>query len=103
MVVWFLCINLCTAQEMKAKKHDNPVWMQVSFIKFKPGMKSQAVKIIDEYFTNADQNAGITKPFVLDFNTGEYYVVAWEMGEEGISTLDYELTPDDAKWLNEMG
>ena len=41
---------------------------------------------------------------MLDFNSGEYdYIVAWEMGEEGISTLDYELTPDDAKWLNEMG
>ncbi len=103
-VLCFLCVNLCSAQDMKAKKHDNPVWMYVTFVKFKPGMKTPAVKMVDDYFVKADKNAGIKAPIVYDFNTGEYdYIVAWEMGEEGISTLDYELTPDDAKWFTEMG
>ncbi|MCG9973374.1 hypothetical protein [Christiangramia crocea] len=90
------------AQEMSAKKYDNPNWVQMVYIKFKPMKKDPAMGIIQEYFAKADQNAGIEAPTVYHFATGDYdMLVVWEM-EEGIETLNYEMTPNDAKWMNEM-
>lgn len=91
------------AQEMQAKKLENPNWVSVNFIKFKPGQKSKAEKIIEDYFAKADQNAGIDAPTVFKFSTGGYdYIVVWEL-DMGLDTFNYEVTPEDAKWYVEMG
>ncbi|TBW30226.1 hypothetical protein [Gramella sp. KN1008] len=95
-------MHLMNAQEMTAKKYDNPNWVQMVYIKFKPMKKDPAMGIIQEYFAQADKNAGIEAPTVYHFVTGDYdMLVVWEM-EEGIETLNYEMTPNDAKWMNEM-
>ncbi|MCM8568859.1 hypothetical protein NE848_05680 [Gramella jeungdoensis] len=98
----FCSIHLVTAQEMTAKKYENPNWVQMVYIKFKPMKKDAAMGIIQEYFAKADKNAGIEEPTVYHFATGDHdMLVVWEM-EEGIETLNYEMTPNDAKWMNEM-
>jgi len=94
--------QILSAQEMKAKKIDNPVWVKMAFIKFEPGKIDKAKKIINDYFAKADKNAGIPGPTAYSMSTGAYdMVVIWEL-EEGIETLNYEISPNDVKWIGEM-
>lgn len=92
----------CFAQEMKAEKYDNPQWVNMAYIKFKPMKKDAAMSVVENYFVKADQEAGIKPPTVFHFVTGEYdMLVIWEM-PEGIETLNYKMTPDDVKWMESM-
>lgn len=89
-------------QQMKAEKYENPEWVSMSYIKFKPMKKDPAMGIIENYFVKADQDAGIKAPTVFHFVTGDYdMLVIWEMAE-GLETLNYKMTPDDAKWMKSM-
>lgn len=96
-------LNL-SAQDMKEKKHENTNWHMVAYVKFNPGEKDAAVKIIEDYFAKADANAGINPPaFAMDMSTGDYdYIIAWKM-TEGVESLNWEISPDDVKWFKEMG
>ncbi len=92
-----------SAQEMKAKKMENPVWVKMAFIKFEPGKMEKANEIIKNYFAKADMNAGISQPTAYRMTTGSYdMIVVWEL-EEGVETLNYEMSPNDVKWMSEMG
>jgi len=94
--------QLLSAQEMKAKKMDNPVWVKMAFIKFEPGKMDKAKKIIKDYFAKADEIAGLPAPTAYSMSTGSYdMVVIWEL-EEGIETLNYEISPNDVKWMGEL-
>ncbi|MDX1545055.1 MAG: hypothetical protein R3214_14025 [Christiangramia sp.] len=98
----FCSIQLVTAQAMKAEKYDNPQWVSMSYIKFKPMKQDAAMEIIENYFAKADQDAGIEAPTVYHFATGRYdMLVVWNM-TEGVETLNYKTTPEDAKWMNSM-
>lgn len=103
LVMLFLNFNL-KAQDMQAKKHENPNWNMITFVKFKPGHKDAAVKIIDDYFVKADQNAGIDPPvIVLNMVTGDYdYIISWKL-KEGVESLNWEMSPDDVNWFEELG
>lgn len=95
-------MQFASAQEMTAKKYENPNWVHMVYIKYKPMKKSPAMSVVEEYFVKADQNAGINPPTVYHFATGKYdMLVVWEM-KEGVETLNYEMTPDDVKWMQEM-
>lgn len=60
------------------------------------------MNIIEEYFAKADENAGIDPPTAYHLVTGKYdMLVIWKM-KEGVETLNYEMTPDDVKWMKEM-
>jgi len=101
-IAFLFSSQFLSAQEMKAKKFDNPVWVRMAFIKFEPGKMDKAKKIIKDYFAKADENAGITKPTAYSMSTGTYdMVVIWEL-EEGLETLNYEMTPNDVKWIGEL-
>lgn len=103
LIVLFINFNL-SAQDMQAKKLENPNWNIITFVKFKPGHKDAAVKIIHDYFVKADQNAGIDPPVIaLDMATGEYdYVISWKL-KEGTDALNWEMSPEDVKWFGELG
>ncbi len=101
-IAFLFSCQLLSAQEMKAKKMDNPVWVKMDFVKFEPGKMDKAKAIIHDYFSKADKNAGITAPTSYSMTTGSYdMVVIWEM-EEGIETLNYEMSPNDVKWIGEL-
>ena len=90
------------SQEMQAEKYENPQWVSVAYIKFKPMKKDAAMNIIQNYFVKADQDAGISPPTAYHFAFGKYdMMVIWEM-KEGVETLNYKMTPDDVKWMKSM-
>ncbi|SDR75966.1 hypothetical protein [Christiangramia echinicola] len=98
----FFMVSSYSFGQVKAEKYDNPQWVSMSYIKFKPMKKEPAMGIIENYFGKADQDAGIDAPTVYHFVNGDYdMLVIWNM-KEGVETLNYKTTPDDAKWMNSM-
>ena len=101
-VAVFLMSSSYSFGQVEAEKYENPQWVSMSYIKFKPMKKEQAMGIIENYFAKADQDAGIEAPTVFHFVNGDYdMLVIWEM-KDGVETLNYKTTPDDAKWMNSM-
>ncbi|MCB7482457.1 hypothetical protein [Christiangramia sediminis] len=102
LLVFLIAGNLSFGQEMKAEKYENPQWVSMASIKFKPMKKDAAMEIIHNYFAKADEDAGIKPPTAFHFVTGKYdMLVIWEM-PEGIETLNYKMTPEDVKWMSSM-
>ncbi|HKJ48996.1 MAG TPA: hypothetical protein VJ973_07895 [Christiangramia sp.] len=102
IAVFLMAGSYSFGQEMKAEKYDNPEWVSIAYIKFKPMKKDPAMSIIENYFAKADQDAGIKAPTAYHLSYGEYdMMVIWEM-EEGVEMLNYKMTPDDVKWMNSM-
>ncbi|GAB2765490.1 hypothetical protein [Salinimicrobium soli] len=88
-----------TAQENEPKKYSNPEWYQVVHVDYKAGKEDAARKIINDYFKKASDKAGTSKPVMeLALNTGDYdYLYIWKL-EEGLQSLDWEISPQGLKW-----
>ncbi|HMB63669.1 MAG TPA: hypothetical protein VKN36_11390 [Eudoraea sp.] len=113
-IVKNLCIGLCLlygvqgilGQEMTAKKYENPQWYNIVHIDYLPGKFNEARTIIADYFIKANEKSGTNGPtMVLELNSGPYDIMAvWHM-EEGIESMNWEMSPDNVKWrkaLNEI-
>ena len=102
VVIFAIASNFSFAQEMKAEKYDNPEWVSIAYIKFKPMKKDAAMSIVENYFAKADEDAGIDAPTTYHFPMGKYdMMVVWDM-KEGIETLNWKMTPEDVKWMKSM-
>ena len=100
--VFLFASSFSFSQEMKAEKYENPKWVSISYIKFKPMKKDPAMGIINNYFAKADEDAGIDPPVAYNFPMGKYdMMVIWDM-EDGIETLNWKTTPGDVKWMTSM-
>jgi hypothetical protein len=83
-------------------KRSNVTWHYMVNLEFMPGKYEDAVKIIQEQFIPAGLEAG-TEP-------GQYFMCAtgeWDMTlifalPHGPSELEWEISPDDARWMNAM-
>jgi hypothetical protein len=102
-ILSFLMLGFAHAQEMKAKKFDNPEWKYISFLKFKAGKSDRAHEIIKNYFEKSAQKASVPSPsLVVDLMTGEWdMMVVWSL-KGGVEDLNWEVSPDDAKWMSAM-
>lgn len=106
-----LCASIClvfvsqglNAQEMTAKKYDDPQWYNVVHIDYKAGNYNKARKIVADYFMKASENAGTPGPvMVLELNSGKYDIMAvWHM-KEGIESMNWDISPDNIKWRNAL-
>lgn len=102
LVFLLASVGTVQSQEMKVKKYDNPEWVRVGMIKFKPMMKEKAQSIINNYFVKADMALGKKGPTAFDMATGEYdMIVAFPM-DQGIETLNYEMSDSDIAWIKEL-
>lgn len=102
VVIFVIASNFSFAQEMKAEKYENPEWVSISYIKFKPMKKDPAMSIIENYFVKADQDAGIDAPTTYHLSYSDYdMMVIWDM-KDGVETLNYKMTPDDVEWMKSM-
>lgn len=98
----FAGITSMNGQEMQVKKYDNPQWVRIGMVKFKPMMKEKAKAIINNYFVKADMALGKNGPTAFDMASGEYdMIVAFPM-DQGIETLNYEMSPSDISWMKEL-
>lgn len=99
VLLLFLYSPNAEGQETGAKKFENPEWFEIVQVKYKPGAKQKAKELIKEHFMATGMEAGIPGPhLILDLVSGEWDMLyIWKL-EEGIGTLDYEITPEGAKF-----
>ncbi len=102
IAILFMATGFSFGQEMKAEKYEDPQWVMMAQIKFKPMKKDAAMSIVHNYFVKADEDAGIEPPTTFHMVGGDYdMIVVWDM-KEGVETLNYKMTPDDVKWMQSM-
>lgn len=100
----FMAAVKSQAQEtVKAKKMEGHTWHQVVMVKFKPGMADSAAKIIDDHFMKAgmEMESDMPGPQMMRLRSGEWdMLMVWTL--KGIEDLNWETSPDDAKWMAQM-
>lgn len=103
LVAGALTAGSAAAQEMEPKKWDNLEWYQMINVSFEQGKVEEALGIIEDYFMKAAQQAGTPGPDMVFLNhTGEWdMTILWKM-KGGISDMEWEMSPDDAKWMKAM-
>jgi len=79
---------------------DDAKYLSVTHVKFKTGMRSDAMEIITEYFIPATKKAGTSGPILaIHYQTGEWDAAyVWEMAG-GMADLEWYRSPDDIKWF----
>lgn len=99
LLLLFFFSPIINAQETGPKKYENPEWFEIVQVKYKPGKKQKAKELIKEHFMATGREAGLPGPhMILDLVSGQWDMVyIWKL-EEGIATLDYELSPEGAKF-----
>ncbi len=87
--------------EVKASKFENVSWNQIVMIKFAPGKMDRAKEIIKIY-DDAGKAAKTQGPEKYWMATGDYdLMVIWKL-DGGPSDLEWQISPDDVKWMAEM-
>ncbi|MDX1603838.1 MAG: hypothetical protein R3209_12265 [Salinimicrobium sediminis] len=101
LTMWTLFLFTSTAQgqETKAKQFENPQWFEIVQVKYKAGQKEKAQAIIKDHFMATGMESNLPGPhMMLDLVSGEWDMIfIWEL-EEGIKTLDFEISPTGAKF-----
>lgn len=99
----FAIVSSANAQEMKAKKFENPEWKTVSFIKFKSGKSDRAREIIRNYYEKAAVKASVSTPtMAVDLVTGEWdMMIVWNL-KGGLDDMNWEVSPENVKWMAAM-
>lgn len=78
---------------------ENVTIVEVVYINFKPGKRTRAMEIINEYFVPAGEAAGTAGPMLaIHFDTGRFdMAILWEL-EGGFDDLMWYVSPDDLTW-----
>lgn len=95
----FLISPMAKGQETGPVKYENPEWFEIVQVKYKPGMKGKAQDLIKEHFMSTAKEAGLPGPYmILNFISGEWDMLyVWKL-EEGLETLNYEISPNGVKF-----
>lgn len=99
VLLLFLFSATRMGQETAAREFQNPEWFEIIHVKYKAGQKEKAQTITKDYFMATGRESNLPGPYMmLDLISGEWDMVfIWEL-EEGIKTLDYEISPTGAKF-----
>lgn len=87
---------------LQAKKHESLEWYQVVFVQFESGKMEDALKIIKERFTPAAEASGFAMPKIFQCSSGEWDVMFLFHLQEGITELEWELSPASIKWFTAL-
>ena len=85
------------------KQGDDARYLSVQYVKYKTGMREEAMEIISEYFAPAGQKAG-TPPPMLDvhFQTGVWDAMfVWNL-EGGMADLEWYRSESNIKWYSAL-
>ena len=78
---------------------DDARYLSITVVDFKPGMRTEAMQMITDYFVPATEKAGTAGPMLaIHFQTGKWDAAfIWEMAG-GMADLEWFTSPDDLKW-----
>lgn len=97
----FLVTGVLAQEEIKAIKYKDVTWHRVVMVNYKPGKITRAKEIIKMYQAAgaAAQTKGPEEHWMV---TGKYDVMLiWHM-EGGPSDMEWQRSPDGAKWTKEF-
>lgn len=95
----FAVLPVAAEEEVpQAKKHDSLKWYYLVHVQFEPGKMDEAIKIIKEHYTPAAEAAEVNMPKFFLCNSGKWDMVYLYHLDAGISELEWEISPSDAKW-----
>ncbi|MDH5261813.1 MAG: hypothetical protein OEX74_10385 [Gammaproteobacteria bacterium] len=81
---------------------DDAVYGRVVVVKFKPGMRADAMQIIAEHFMPAGKKAGLPAPWAFHFQTGEWDAAfTWKL-EGGMKDLEWYRSPNNIKFMEAL-
>ena len=78
---------------------DDAVYVSVTMVAYKPGMRTEAMQIIAEHFVPAGKAAGTTGPTAIHFQTGEWDAAFHWRLEGGMKDLEWFRSPNNVKWF----
>lgn len=78
---------------------DDAVYIRVTMVDYKPGMRADALQIIAEHFKPAGEAAGTAAPVAIHFQTGEWDAAFHWRLEGGMADLEWYISPDNIKWM----
>ena len=81
---------------------DDAVYISVTFVDYKAGMRSDALEIIAEHFAPAGAASGTRGPLAIHFQTGSWDAAFHWRLEGGMADLEWFRSPDDVKWMEAM-
>ena len=94
--------SVATAQdddEGPQTQGDDAVYVSVSMVDYKPGMRTDALELIAEHFKPAGEAAGLPGPVAIHFQTGEWDAAFHWRLEGGMKDLEWYRSPDDIEWM----
>lgn len=78
---------------------DDAVYVSVTMVEYKPGMRTDALAIIAEHFEPAGEAAGTPSPVAIHFQTGQWDAAFyWEL-EGGMADLEWYISAEDLTWM----
>jgi hypothetical protein len=81
---------------------DDAVYGRVVLVKFKPGMRADAMQIIGEHFMPAGNKAGLPAPWAFHFQTGDWDAAfTWKL-EGGMKDLEWYTSPNNIKFMESL-
>ena len=103
-VAFFLGSSLAIAQDDEGPQTqgDDAVYVSVTFVEYKPGMRADALEIIAEHFAPAGEAAGTRAPLAIHFQTGEWDAAFHWRLMGGMADLEWYESPDNIKWMEAL-
>jgi hypothetical protein len=84
----------------QASKYSDVKWYEITHVDYHPAKADKALEIVFDHFMPASRAAGIQAPRLLEYATGgEWDLTVIFPMEDGPSELEWELSPDGAKWI----
>ena len=100
----FLGSSLALAQDDEGPltQGDDAVYVSVTYVDYKPGMRADAFELIAEHFAPAGKTAGTRPPVAIHFQTGKWDAAfLWQL-EGGMADLEWYVSPNDIKWMEAL-
>jgi hypothetical protein len=89
-------------EKFEPVKRSNVTWHYMVNLEFTPGKYEDAVKLIHEHFIPAGQEAGTEPGQWFMCATGEWDMTLIFAMPHGPSEMEWEISPDDARWMNAL-
>lgn len=83
----------------QAKKYDSQEWFLMVHVQFEAGQAEKALKIVKDKFAPAAKASGFKMPKVFQCRTGEWDVIYIFHLQDGVSEMEWQISPMDAKWF----
>ena len=81
---------------------DDAVYLSITFVDYKAGMRADAFQIIAEHFKPAGEKAGVRGPVAIHFQTGSWDAAFHWRLEGGMADLEWYVSPDNIKWMEAL-